>query len=59
MGLGHPSKLQVGREAVRLLSSLEPGACVCAHESERLNFNCSLIAKYNKVRVQRIEVILS
>lgn len=39
--------------------ALELGACGCAHESERLDFNCSLVAKYNKARVQRIEVILS
>lgn len=32
---------------------------MCAHESEHLGFNCSLVAKYNKVHGQRIEVILS
>lgn len=56
-GLGAPE--QVSRRKRSHTFVLKLRACVCAHESERLDFNCSLVAKYNKVRVQRIEVILS
>lgn len=56
-GQGDGPRARGGRGAARLLQSLRVSAR--ERERERLNFNCSFVAKYNKVRIQRIEVILS
>lgn len=56
-GLGTPGRGRQGGMILHVLGAGSPRAR--EGESGRLGFNCSLLAKANKVRAQRIEVILS